>query len=182
MENFEKTIRQAEKFATRNHGLQDYDGFPYDVHLDKVVDVLKRFGYSGHYLIAGYLHDILEDCPVSYSDIKKLFGEQVAEIVYCVTDELGRNRKERKEKTYPKIRSNQDAIIVKLADRIANVEHSIQMEHRMNDMYIKEYKDFKYNLQLPNHALEMWKCLDELLLPKEDLSPEGREKTLNSFQ
>ena len=103
--DFKELLRKAEKFATRHHALQDYDGLPYDEHLQEVVDVLKKFGYGGKYLIAAWLHDILEDSSVSYNDIKKLFGEEIAEITYCVTDELGRGRKEKKEKTYPKTRN-----------------------------------------------------------------------------
>jgi GTP pyrophosphokinase len=50
-------------------------------HLDDVVDVLKRFGYSGKYIIAGYLHDILEDTGLSYNDVKRHFDEEIAEMV-----------------------------------------------------------------------------------------------------
>lgn len=45
---------------------------------DDVIDVLKRFGYSGKYLVAGYLHDSIEDDGISYNDIKKHFGVEVA--------------------------------------------------------------------------------------------------------
>ncbi len=63
-------------------------------------------------------------------------------IVYCVTDELGRNRKERKEKTYKKIRSNSDAIIIKLADRITNIMNSLINGH-MIGIYKTEHQAFK---------------------------------------
>jgi hypothetical protein len=46
-------------------------------------------------------------------------------------------------KTLPKTASNPDAIIVKLADRIANIEHGGKVE-----MYAKEYDEFKGALQL----------------------------------
>jgi (p)ppGpp synthase/HD superfamily hydrolase len=88
------------------------------------------------------LHDILEDTPLSYNDVKKEFGEKVADIVYDVTDELGKNRKERKERTYPKIRANHDAILVKICDRIANANNSKKLNKRMFEMYKKEHRDF----------------------------------------
>ena len=160
--DFKNLLRKAEKLATRHHGLQEYNGLPYDEHLQEVVNILERFGYDGKYLLAGWLHDILEDCAISYNDIKKLFGEEIAEIVYDVTDEMGRNRKERKSKTYPKIRNNPDAIIVKLADRIANMESSMKTKHGMIGAYQKEYEAFKYQLQVPEHATPMWNHLDEL--------------------
>lgn len=81
-------------------------------------------------------------------------------MVYCVTDELGRNRKEKKEKTLPKTASNPDAIILKLADRIANIEHGGKV-----DMYRKEYQEFKGALFLntPNDGKSMWEYLDKLM-------------------
>lgn len=161
MEYTEKTYKEARMVSIKAHGNQDYDGiFPYKKHLDDVVDVLKRFGFSGKYIVAGYLHDIIEDTPLSYNKIKYHFGVEVAEIVFCVTDELGRNREEKKMKTLPKTASNPDAIIVKLADRIANIEHGGKIE-----MYAKEYKTFHEFLfpRTPQDGLEMWRYLEKLL-------------------
>lgn len=158
----EKLYKEARMVAAKTHGNQLYDKiFPYSKHLDDVVEVLKDFGLAGKYLVAGYLHDSMEDGNLSYKDIKGYFGEEVAEIVYCVTDELGRNRKERKEKTLPKIRSNPDAVIVKLADRIANIQHGGKIE-----MYKKEYGSFRDSLidvEVPYGADKMWQRLDNLL-------------------
>jgi hypothetical protein len=77
-----------------------------------------------------------------------------------VTDELGRNRKEKKEKTLPKTASNPDAIILKLGDRIANIEHGGKV-----DMYAKEYQEFKGALFLntPADGKLMWEYLDILM-------------------
>jgi len=157
----DKEYREARLVAVRAHASQTYDEiFPYEKHLDDVVEVVKRFGYSGKYVIAAYLHDILEDTGLSYNDVKRHFGIEVAEMVYCVTDELGRNRKEKKEKTLPKTASNPGAIILKLGDRIANIEHGGKV-----DMYKKEYQEFKGALYLntPNDGKEMWNYLDKLI-------------------
>ena len=157
----DKTYKEARMVGVKAHSNQSYDEiFPYEKHLDDVIDVLKRFGYSGRFIVAGYLHDSIEDDGISYNDIKKHFGIDVAEMVYCVTDELGRNRTEKKKKTLPKTASNPDAIILKLADRIANIEHGGKI-----DMYSKEYDEFKGALYLntPSDARTMWETLDKLL-------------------
>ena len=157
----QKHIKEARMVSIQAHGNQTYDDiFPYKKHLDDVVDVLKRFGYAGKYLVAGYLHDIIEDTSLSYNKVKRHYGFEVAEMVYCVTDELGRNREEKKAKTLPKTASNPDAIILKLADRIANIEHGGKV-----DMYAKEYNQFKGALYLntPNGAAAMWNHLEVLL-------------------
>jgi (p)ppGpp synthase/HD superfamily hydrolase len=157
----EKTYKEARMVAVKAHSNQSYDEiFPYEKHLDDVVDVLKRFGFSGKFIVAGFLHDSIEDDGISYNDIRKHFGIEVAEMVYCVTDELGRNRREKKEKTLPKTASNPSAIILKLADRIANIEHGGKI-----DMYNKEYQEFKGALYLntPEDGKKMWEHLDSLL-------------------
>ncbi len=157
----DKTYKEARMVAVKAHSNQSYDEiFPYEKHLDDVVDVLKRFGFSGKFIVAGYLHDAIEDDGISYNDINRHFNTEVAEMVYCVTDELGRNRKEKKEKTLPKTAGNPDAIILKLADRIANIEHGGKI-----DMYAKEYQEFKGALFLntPSNGRPMWEHLDKLL-------------------
>ena len=157
----EKTYKEARMVAVKAHSNQSYDEiFPYEKHLDDVVDVLKRFGFSGKFIVAGLLHDSIEDDGISYNDIRKYFGIEVAEMVYCVTDEVGRNRREKKEKTLPKTASNPNAIILKLADRIANIEHGGKI-----DMYNKEYNEFRGALYLntPEDGKKMWEHLDSLL-------------------
>lgn len=157
----DKTYKEARMVAVKAHSNQSYDEiFPYEKHLDDVVDVLKRFGFSGKFIVAGYLHDAIEDDGISYNDINRHFNKEVAEMVYCVTDELGRNRKEKKEKTLPKTAGNPDAIILKLADRIANIEHGGKI-----DMYAKEYQEFTGALYLntPASGRPMWEHLDKLL-------------------
>ena len=158
-------IEDAKLFAIRHHGLQEYDGFPYHKHLQDVVSNVIKFGYVNEdFVIAAWLHDSIEDCSVTYNDIKKLFGESVAEIVYRVTDELGRNRKERKKKTYPKIRECKNATFIKLCDRIANFENSIKRGHSMIDAYIKEHAEFKHALKVEHEWDDAWDYLDGLII------------------
>lgn len=164
-------------FAEAAHAGQLYaEEVTYTHHLECVVEVLKRFGFTDPVMIsAGYMHDCVEDTTRSYNDIKTRFGEEVAELVYAVTNELGRNRKERNEKTYPKIRGNRGATALKLADRIANVEYSLANGGK-DDMYAKEYPGFKAALcvpsqdwieGLPDSAIDrMWTTLDRLLVHK----------------
>lgn len=156
--------------ATKIHANQTYDIFPYVYHIQKVRDVAEELGYDESIVVAATLHDSLEDTHVSYNDIKRAFGEEVAEIVYCVTDELGRNRRERKEKTYPKIRGNWKATVVKVCDRIANVDHSSEYNKDLFEMYKKEHQDFCRNLMSADHphseTNKAWIRLNKLMESK----------------
>lgn len=154
----------ARKFAVEAHGAQLYGDRPYSYHLDRVHDVLVRFGQTQTELLtAGILHDVIEDTATNYSDVKLGFGFEVAELVYAVTDELGRNRQERHAKTYPKIKALSGAIVLKLADRIANVEHSVaQGDDGKLSMYRKEQEGFRTGVGPAGPHL-MWAHLDRLL-------------------
>jgi guanosine-3',5'-bis(diphosphate) 3'-pyrophosphohydrolase len=142
-------IEPARTFAIQKHAHQTYDGQPYEVHLQATYAVTERFSLPDSVKIAAWLHDTLEDTETSYTELKQNFGEEVAELVYCVTDELGRDRTERKLKTYPKILANPNSVLLKLADRIANVEASIQNNPRMLRKYQSEHAHFYENLYQP---------------------------------
>lgn len=133
-------------FASKHHKGQWYGDKPYMYHLKKVSDVALDLKFTDEsILMSCLLHDIIEDTEISYKDVKENFGEEVAEIVYCVTDELGRSRKERKSKTYKKIRNNPKSIVVKLCDRISNITESMGSENynlKLMKMYLDEHIDF----------------------------------------
>jgi (p)ppGpp synthase/HD superfamily hydrolase len=137
--------------ADKAHANQTYDIYPYGYHIRQVVKIAEELGYDKSIIVASALHDTLEDTELSYNDLKKSFGEEVAEIVYCVTDELGRNRKERKAKTYPKIKGNWKATVVKICDRIANMQQSKEYNKRLFEMYQKEHDTFCSSLMCKDH-------------------------------
>lgn len=162
MTNKERALLVAEKA----HSNQQYDIYPYIYHIRQVVKIAEDLGYDEAIIVACVLHDALEDTDLSYNDVKKAFGEEVAEIVYAVTDELGRNRKERKAKTYPKIKGNWKATVVKVCDRIANATQSRDYNNGLFKMYQKENQDFISNLKSSEHPSDTnkaWDALSEVL-------------------
>ena len=142
--------------AQKAHSNQFYGIYPYIFHIEEVWRAAKDLNLNEDLRVACILHDVLEDSDLSYNDIKAAFGHKIAETVYAVTDELGRNRKERKEKTYPKIRQSSQAILVKICDRIANVRHSKVFKRDMSNLYKKEERDFKFYLHNSNLETSKW--------------------------
>lgn len=164
-DNYEKLMKEAEMVAFLAHKNQSYDIFPYEKHLRDVVDILRSFGYTNEYECAGFLHDAIEDANLTYNKIKKVFGEDVAEMVLAVTDPIDvRNRKEKKVIVYEKLKKFKKAIIIKLADRIANTKHSIRMGNKdKTQMYKSEYAEFRSNLYIAGQDDVMWEYLDDLM-------------------
>lgn len=160
MTNKERALLVAE----RAHQNQSYDIYPYMYHVKKVAKLAEELGYDESIIISCILHDTMEDGRLSYNDIKKSFGKEVAEIVYLVTDEKGRNRKEKHQKTYPLIATNWKAVVVKICDRIANMEHSYYNNDNLFLMYYNESKEFKDILYTKdNETYRVWEKLDDLL-------------------
>ena len=157
-------VAKAKELAIAQHGTQKYGKHPYSYHLAQVSQVLAEFGYAGDEAIAaaGWLHDTLEDTPTTYEMLVSEFGKETADIVWAVTSEPGGNRADRFHKTAPKIQFNQKALIVKLADRIANTEASLQSNPKLYKMYLKEFPLFKqllYNQQ-DVELMPMWNRLE----------------------
>ena len=160
-------ILAAREFARRTHHGQTYgDGDFHTIHLTRVVAVLERFGETDPRLLAAaWLHDVLEDTPTTLEEVQAIVGEDVADLVQRLTDEKGGNRRERQEKTHVKIRGRTEAVRVKLADRIANVEYCVETsDTKLDGMYRKEYPRFREHLHLNGEYPDMWQRLDELLL------------------
>jgi len=136
-------VEKAKMVAEKYHRFQEYgEGLPYFYHLEQVANEVGRITAREDIICAAYLHDILEDTPLSYNDLVKMFNKDIADIVYNVTDELGKNRKERHEKTYPKIKSTYESCLLKICDRICNARHSLVTGSKMFKMYKAENEEF----------------------------------------
>lgn len=156
-------VKLAQEIATKFHADQKYGSDPYTKHLSNVVEVLGRYEVTDEdIIVAAWLHDSVEDTDLTIEDIKTLFGDRVADLVFRVTNESGANRKERHVKTYPKIKESSDALLLKLADRIANNERSIVDNAKLLKMYRDEYPAFKDALYTKGVHEELWKHLDYL--------------------
>jgi len=126
-----------------------YDNKPYSIHLIMVANIARKYidiipgQCQDDVLSACWLHDTIEDCRLTYNDIKREFGENVAEIVYAVTNDKGKTRSERAgTKYYDGIRITAWATFVKLCDRLANIQYSSERKSKMLDVYQKEHLNF----------------------------------------
>lgn len=156
--------QRAQRLAAHYHQGQSYGEKPYTAHLADVVAVLKRFGVTNPVLLAaGWLHDAIEDTSVTFEQLEAEFGQDVANLVAAVTSESGSNRKERNAKTYLKIRENPDAVVLKLCDRIANVEASLQTHPPKLKMYRSEFPTFQAALKQEGAGQKLWEHLEELV-------------------
>jgi (p)ppGpp synthase/HD superfamily hydrolase len=159
-------LEKAKVFALEAHGDQSYGILPYSVHLESVASILKNYGENVQ--IVGYLHDVLEDTEKAYEDIEAVFGEFIAKCVSITTDEPGENRKERKRKTYDKLKKVSGelelALIVKAADRLANLQACVKSNNiKLLKMYQKEHSDFYSATYRKNLCEDIWVKISETI-------------------
>ena len=138
--------KRAREFAIQSHGNQKYGEHPYSVHLDAVAKISRSYGETAE--IISYLHDVVEDTDVKIEEIESIFGSLIATSVAILTDEPGKDRKERKSKTYAKMANvsgdAEVALIVKAADRLANMRACIVDNNQsLLEVYKTEYPIFK---------------------------------------
>ena len=74
-EQIEKAYQMAEQ---AHQGQKLPSGLPYITHCLAVASILAELSVPPELLIAGLLHDVVEDTPVSLEDIRKAFNDEVA--------------------------------------------------------------------------------------------------------
>lgn len=148
---------------------QKYDGYPYFFHLNEVSKNAIKFKHlvdnNVNTFLGALLHDTIEDLHAfTFNDIKKIFGEEVAEIVFACTECRGRNRSERHGPEYLQgLKDNKLGLFVKLCDIIANMERGKTTGSSMLKKYQKEYPHTKKELYTEEYK-EMFDYIENNLL------------------
>jgi (p)ppGpp synthase/HD superfamily hydrolase len=145
------------KYAKKCHKSTNhrYDNHPYTYHLKMVVFYIKKYSYlipendRDIVISAGCCHDTIEDTRQTFNNVCEATNKEIALLVYAVTNEKGKTRKERANKKYYEgIRNTKHATILKCCDRLANINYSKKnrKKNTMFDCYYKEQENFKNEL------------------------------------
>ncbi len=122
-------IWRAYAFSQDAHRNQKrYSGQPYLSHPLEVADILADLNMDVITIVAGLLHDVVEDTHVGLDEIKTQFGEEVAMLVNGVTklSKISFKTKEERQaenfrKMFLAIAEDIRVILIKLADRLNNM-------------------------------------------------------------
>lgn len=122
-------IDKAYQYALKAHGDQRrVSGVPYILHPTSVACILVDLGMDTESICAALLHDVVEDTEATYDDVKKEFGEDIANLVDGVTKLTKIPFSTREDQQAENVRKMLIAmsndirvIIIKLADRVHNM-------------------------------------------------------------
>ena len=166
-------MTDARTFAAEAHAKagDTYGGQPYTVHLAEVVAIVRTVDGSELAETVAWLHDVVEDTNQSTAEIEREFGRVVSVAVSCVTDPNGPNRRTRKARLHAQLRkldheqheSYRIALLVKAADRVANVRACVASGDSRLNMYRREHAAFRAAAYRPGLAEALWSELDTLL-------------------
>ena len=121
-------IEKAYKYAEGKHKNQlRKSGEPYIIHPLHVAYIVADLGLDTQTICAALLHDVVEDTETTYEDIEKEFNQEIAQIVEGVTklnnlfDSVEEKQAENYKKMFIAVEKDIRVILLKLADRLHNV-------------------------------------------------------------
>ena len=167
-EKDQEEINEAFLYAKKGHqGQKRKSGEEYITHPLHVAIYLAELNFDIETIKAALLHDLVEDTDITYQDIKKTFGKEVADLVDGVTklDKIKYNsREEAKADAIRKmvIAMSKDirVLILKLADRLHNIEtiefHKKWTQEKIANetLYVYAPLAHRLGLQTIKHKLE----------------------------
>jgi hypothetical protein len=163
---------KAKEFALKCHRKinQMYNkDLPYEFHLEKTVEIAKKYinlipeSDRDEVLAGCWIHDVYEDTGESWNNIKDALNESLAEYSFSLSNEKGRNRKEKaNKKYYTEMKAYKHAAFIKLCDRIANTSFAKSQKSSMFKKYQSE-QDFMKEHLYDGRYQELWDELTNIL-------------------
>lgn len=176
-------IKKAYYFGEVNHrGQKRNSGEDYFIHPIAVAKTISNMKLDDQTICAGLMHDVLEDTPITYNQMKDEFGEEITFLVEGVTKLKNLNYSSREEKQAENIRkmvmamsNDVRVVLIKLADRLHNmrtleyktrekqiqtatetIEIYVPLAHRLGIYSIKwELEDLCFRYQEPEKYYEL---------------------------
>ena len=198
----EVRLWDAYRLGVESHGDQKrLSGEPYFVHALTTADTLADLRLDDDTLIAGLLHDVVEDTPVELAEVAEKFGADVAAMVDGVTkisEISSHNPETRRAENYRKlvlsIAKDPRTVLIKLADRLHNMrtiqylpegrqrgmaqetmDVYAQLAHRFGLARIKwELEDRSFKVLLPERYFAVESGIQQTRAEREHLIDEVR--------
>jgi GTP pyrophosphokinase len=136
--------REAAFYAREKHSGQKrkFSGEPYVLHCKRVALEVQRYTADNDTIAAAFLHDVLEDTDATAEEIEKRFGQRVCELVQALTNDKIELKRIGKQAYLAKkvLLLDDDALLVKLADRFDNIQDLTQEGDRAewSEQYAKQ--------------------------------------------
>lgn len=125
-------------------------GFPYIVHPMEAVEIVSTITSDQELLAAAALHDTIEDTDVTVEDIRREFGDRIADLVHAESDQFTEGVSEedswhdRKQAAINRLAATSyDGKIVAMGDKLSNMraiwrDYQIKGDDLWNIFHVKD--------------------------------------------
>lgn len=162
--NTHPDVKRAEAFATVAHSGQTrkFGGEPYINHPCRVASTVHNWHGTTDMVCAAVLHDVIEDCGVTYKQIMTMFGPNVGLLVMALTDQAPAYLNREKRKAWEAGRyfnESKGVHTIKLADLIDNTRDIVKHDPGFAKVYLAEKRVLLGSLTKGNFVLlrDAWK-------------------------
>lgn len=173
-------LEKAIYFATQCHSGQVRKGssLPYILHPLEVMQILVSMEADTNLLIAGLLHDVIEDAGVTRGEIEEQFGTDVADLVAAHSEDKSKSWQGRKQTTIDELKSASYRVkMLVMADKVANLRSMVMDEKKLGEQlwerfrapkekqawYYKGVRDELGDMQSDNRTLAVYLEMNELI-------------------
>ncbi len=120
--SFDYDLDRALVFMAKTIDACGHNPKPLVLHSTRVGMCLYNYGYGHDVVLAGVLHDLIEDTTLSAEDIRREFGEEIFRLIEANTfDPAIADRLERAREMYSRCFAvGRDALLIKVADTLDN--------------------------------------------------------------
>lgn len=171
-------LNKAIWFAVERHAGQVRKGtkLPYIVHPLETMNILVAMDADVKLLVAGVLHDVLEDTETEVTEIVALFGSDVAELVKSHSEDKSKSWDERKQTAIKELKEGSEQLrMLVMADKVSNLRSLLRDYQRLGDAvwsrfnapkekqawYYSEIQDALYELQFYENTKNVyWEMVD----------------------
>lgn len=128
---------QAEAIAKKAHRGQKYGDRDYvEAHLAQVATIVARLGYNDRYVATAWLHDVVEDTPVTVQD---LLDHGIPTDVVAAVEVLTKRENETHEQYLARVAAHPMAVTVKYADSSANFASTMLLSPDLGDTKFRDW-------------------------------------------
>lgn len=138
-------VNALQFMKSKHEGQTRIGGDEYYTHPLRVAEILQEKGFDVYVQVTGLFHDLLEDTDATDDEIKFYsgeFGKSVLEAVKLLTKTKGYEM----SKYIADISNNKMAKLVKLADRLHNLQCAKVASDKFKNKYIKETEEWYLKL------------------------------------
>lgn len=123
--------------------VRKYTGEPYITHLEEVATLVKDATGDLVLEAASWLHDVVEDTPITHDHILRLFGTEISTYVWYLTnvEDPTRNRAARMEENVRRLSQAPYSVqTIKCVDLISNTSSIVERDPKFAPTYLAEKK------------------------------------------